>query len=559
MVSSELQEHLDDCAGRWNAELGLLGQVWNGPGYHTRVPNGSWAHPVRESLDYALGLLAAGDEAALARAAQIVRAVLTLQDTEPTSHTYGIWPWLHEEPLAAMAPPDWNWADFCGARLAQMLVLHRAALPPDLVLNMEAALGHAAWSIFRRNVGPGYTNIAIMGAGVALVAGELLGEGRLLHYGRRRLHGFVAYTAEQGGFNEYNSPTYTTIVLHECERILALSRDAEGRDAAEQIRRAAWETLAEHFHPPTGQWAGPHSRTYGDLLDAGTAAYLAAQTGAPIAPHPAAAERSRTGPTHVPALPCPADLAPRFAALPAPAHELRRRFIRHADERRSLWGATWMDEAACLGSASADSLWTQRRPLIGYWRGADGAAAVLRLRFLRDGQDFASAGVRCAQSGPRVLAALALLENRGDYHLHLDRPADGLFHAERFALRLELAGAGALAGTLTPALFSLGAGERRALVHPLGGEFGPFRVAWRTGEERGRAYLEGVCYEGPRRAFDLAALGPVALGFGLELLACDEAPAPSPTLEAIEPGLLRLRWPAAGLELQAPALPAAIP
>jgi hypothetical protein len=392
-----------------------------------------------------------------------------------------------------------------------------------------------------------------------LVAGELLGEGRLLHYGRRRLHGFVAYTAEQGGFNEYNSPTYTTIVLHECERILALSRDAEGRDAAEQIRRAAWEAVAEHFHPPTGQWAGPHSRAYADLLDAGAVAYLAAQTGAPIAPHPAAPGRSRTGLTHVPPLPCPPDLATRFAAPVASAHELRRRFIRQADERRSLWGTTWMDGVACLGSASADSLWAQRRPLIAYWRGRDGAAAALRLRFLRDGQDFASAGLRCAQAGPRVLGAVALLQNQGDYHLHLDRPADGVFQAQRFALRFELSGADASVDALGSALFSLGAGERWAVVHTLGGAFGPFDVTWRAGEERGRAYLEGICYEGPRRAFDLAELGPVVLGFALELLAADEAPAPLPALDADEPGLLRLRWPSVGLELAAPTLPAALP
>ena len=128
----------------------MLGVEWQGPGYHTRVPNGAWAHPTRESLAYALDLLRTGEGWRVERAATIVRQVLTLQDTDPLSPTYGIWPWLLEEPLAAMAPPDWNWADFCGALLAEMLAVEGDALPGDLAAEMRASLGHAAWSIFRR-------------------------------------------------------------------------------------------------------------------------------------------------------------------------------------------------------------------------------------------------------------------------------------------------------------------------------------------------------------------------------------------------------------------------
>ena len=99
---------------------------------------------------------------------------------DPTSATYGIWSWHLEEPLAAMAPPDWNWADFIGARIAHALFEYQGKLPPDLLGRMSAALGHAAMAIFRRNTTPAYTNIAVMGAGVALAAGELLDEPLLL-------------------------------------------------------------------------------------------------------------------------------------------------------------------------------------------------------------------------------------------------------------------------------------------------------------------------------------------------------------------------------------------
>src|SRR5690606_4772087 len=116
-------------------------------------------------------LLQAGGQERVDRAATVIRAVVALQDTDPLNPTYGIWPWLLEEPLEQMDRPDWNWADFLGARLATILADHAAALPADVADAARVALGHAAWSIFRRNVHLDYTNIAIMGAGVTAAAG----------------------------------------------------------------------------------------------------------------------------------------------------------------------------------------------------------------------------------------------------------------------------------------------------------------------------------------------------------------------------------------------------
>jgi hypothetical protein len=81
-------------------------------------------------------------------------------------------------------------------------------------------------------VGADYTNIAIMGGGVCAAAGEMLGEAGLLDYGRRRLQRMVEHTAYHGGFNEYNSPTYTMVALWETERTLHLVRDPAVREAA---------------------------------------------------------------------------------------------------------------------------------------------------------------------------------------------------------------------------------------------------------------------------------------------------------------------------------------
>lgn len=35
---------------------------------------------------------------------------------------------------------------------------------------------------------------------------------------------------------------------------------------ADDMIRRLWEEMATHFHPPTLQWAGPHSRIYSSLM-----------------------------------------------------------------------------------------------------------------------------------------------------------------------------------------------------------------------------------------------------------------------------------------------------
>ena len=63
-----------------------------------------------------------------------------------------------------MSVPDWNWADFCGTQLLQVAIDHKDRLPADLQQQVKDSILYAGRAIKRRNVGPGYTNIAVMGA-----------------------------------------------------------------------------------------------------------------------------------------------------------------------------------------------------------------------------------------------------------------------------------------------------------------------------------------------------------------------------------------------------------
>lgn len=513
-----LRRFLDENGARFDPAWNLVKVAWQGPGYHTRVPNGTPAHPTVTGLGYALALLEAGDAASVSRAEAILGKVISLQDTDPASKTYGIWPWLAEEPLAEMNPPDWNWADFCGIRLGHSLGAYGSRLGAAMRRDAGEALRAAAWSIFRRNVGPEYTNIAVKGAVVAGLAGELLGDATLLAYARSRLERFVAYTRRTGGFTEYNSPPYGILVLTEAERGLLLLRDPAVTSLLREIHGLCWEMLAGNFHRPTGQLGGPQARAYQDLLTPEAVRTLEEGLGFPLF-LPAGPEGAR--PNIVPAehlfliprLPCPE--AARAALFAGGERFVRREYVRHDDPRRQRRAASWMGDEASLGSIQLDTLWTQRRPVLGYWRAGE-EVAVLRVRLLRDGRDFASGVVRAAQDGRELLAAVTLSDNKGDFHDTLDRPADGRFRADDLRLSIEVDGPGASAhfnGTTGV----LACGGWRAVVSPLLARWENLPVVWEARQEGRKALFQARVVHDGVREFDPRQLSAAIFAFHLAL------------------------------------------
>ncbi len=525
---AELDAFLANREANYSRTHQMLGMPFESPGYHSKVPQGTWVHPTRRSMQYAVLLVVRGQPQDVSRAEQIIRKVLSLQVTDPAHKYYGVWPWLLEEPIDQMDPPDRNWADFLGAQIAVLVRHYSDRLNPELNTSLRTSLRHAALEIRQRDVQPSYTNIAIMGGGVCAAAGELLGDSTLLRYGRQRLQRCVEHAETHGSFNEYNSPTYTCVALFESERVLDLIDDVACRQAAETLRQMAWKIVADSYHPATGQWAGPQSRTYADYLSADTAAFLTAQTGVsiPVAP---LAEPSTNSIEPFPHLPCPEPLQRRFEQLPADPTALTRTFIRQADGQPDTIGTTWLSSRACLGSVNHSMLWTQRRPLLGYWSLGGGQVACLRLRFLHDQQDFASMGVRNAQRGPRVLTLFEPLANRGSWHPSLDRPADGLFTASDFRVHFELTAPGASAQKINDHCFALIAGRQRAVIHVLPSRFEGQEVQWSCTQQEGVASVAGVCYSGTARQFAFAELQDVRIAVAVEIVDQESAPLAAPT------------------------------
>lgn len=264
---------------RYDPAICMLRSPFSSPGYHTTLKQAEFIHSTRDSLSYALGLLDTELTGYEERAFDIIRQVISLQDTDPAHDTFGIWSWFYEEPLDQMAPPDWNWADFCGSRLVQALSRHGHRFPDDLREAAVLSIECACEAIIRRNVGPDYTNIAIIGAFVTRIAGEKLGRKDYADYGLERLRRLYAHTLKHGAFQEYNSPVYTYIAILELSKLQSETSDSRVRAWTRDLLELTWRTVARYYHPATAQWSGPHSRCYGVLLEDQSKAFLQLATG----------------------------------------------------------------------------------------------------------------------------------------------------------------------------------------------------------------------------------------------------------------------------------------
>ncbi len=502
---------------QYDPAVQMLRGEFSSPGYHTTLTGGT-VHRTRESLEYAVALLDSDEPSRLPRAEAILRRVIGLQDQDPNSPTYGIWPWFLEEPLERMSPPDWNWADFCGVQLLQVVVDHMDRLAEDLRQKVRDSVLHAARSIRRRDVGPGYTNIALMGTYVTLVAGERLDDRGLFTYGKERLKKFYDYTEQTGSFTEYNSPTYTCVAIEEISRMIRHVRDEASQELLTSLNRFAWYHVACRFHAQSKQWSGPHSRSYSTLLSPETLAFLQRGVSEDIklVPQDRAWESLDA---HRLGIACPTDHLSGFRDIVIPRTETEAFVHTHTNDSDTI-GRTWLHPDFSLGSVNISDLWNQRRPLVGYWQTSVGPAAV-RIRCLHDGYDYASATLLTVQDKGDVLGAVLFATDRGDTHISLDKIAGATIQARDLRVRLQFEGA--VGGLTLPDRAELNEPIRFA-SGPIEGVFGLHSAEFaeqsphiEIGRDAEGEWIDLVLYHGSGRPFDFSRIEEAAVVFTLSL------------------------------------------
>ena len=527
---------------RYDPAEKMIRRPFSSPGYHTTL-KGGYVHPTRDSLQYAVALLDSGEPDRLKRAEEILRRVIALQDQDPKSRTYGIWSWFMEEPLDKMSPPDWNWADFCSTQLLQVARDHQHRLPDDLRHKVKQSITHAAYSIKRRNVGPGYTNIAIMGTYVTLTAGELFGVDELTEYGKARLQRFYDHTLAHGSFSEYNSPTYSVVAIKEITRMLHYVQDPDSQKILQKLNSFAWHHVARHFHPPTRQWAGPHSRCYRTLLGKSTLAFIQRATGGKVNFMPAS-ETAVSLDAHRLRAKCPPDLLYYFTDLPSPRLEVEA-FARNKPNRHDIIGTTYQHRDYTLASVNIGDLWNQRRPLLAYWN-TDAGVVAMRLRCLHDGYDYSSASIFTVQDKSDILGAVVFATDRGDTHISLDRLKNATIKATDLRIRLQLEGA--VANLKLPEKVELNRPIRISsgrincdfkVAHAV---FGDFPITIHTSRDGNTAWIDIVLYNGKQTQIDFRKIDEAAIIFTLSLNPQLATRNSKPETRNPAPGLITTNW-----------------
>ena len=391
-------------------------------------------HKIRESLELAYMLLNRDAEGDRAVAYDILYRVLPLQDINPTRKTYGIWSYYLEEDVEFMNPPDMNWADFNGRTLLYILNEHSDKLTDDLKMRVKDAIIHACRSIIRRNVGPNYTNISIMGTYVTVFAGELLEDSEIFEYGKKRLEVLHEYNISKGNFTEFNSPAYTFVCIDDLSRILQDVKDKECLRLASELNDLAWKTIAVHYHPTTGQIAGPHYRAYGSLISDGTRYTIERALNYRISISnldnlrknpPSASAFSRN-------INCPEKYVPYFMNV-----EERLLDDTFASGLRAY---TYMTPSYTLGSLRAQEAWNQHRNVLGYFGTVERPVSVT-IRSQLNFWDYRASYMSTVQDKGRALTATTFTSNGSDTHLGIQRINDGTVKAKDMRVRYVFEGA----------------------------------------------------------------------------------------------------------------------
>lgn len=533
----KVQEEIEKCQkNQYEPERGLIWNKAEAVKYHTSV-GGGMVHNTRENLGWLPALLKRGKAGDYEIAVRTIPQVLALQDKDEASSTYGIWPYAFEEPLSEMRNPDWNWAAFLGATLTVLLEEDRELLPTELVKQMEEALVRACESIIRRNMSVDYTNISLMCAAVLILAGELLEREDFRQRGQRILEDQLEFAVKNGGFSEYNSPTYGILNVEETGRILRYTRKEETKKVARQLHDLSWKVFAEHYHPATGQVAAPHARCYDDIQDNAIRTLITVGTGGACQLEPYESWKVGIQWPFI-LLECPKELWHYFEEQ-TEARVLEEDFYKGVDTigedqirvliekgTPALTSYTYFQPDYCLGSFARHDMWYQRRPLMAHFKTPQGVACF-RARCMHDDIDYCSAILCTHQQEGALIGNVSFVTDHGDYHYILTPLVDGKITTDRFSLDFMVEGAveAVTVRELGERRFIFDIGAQTLYLNVLAAEFGQEPVRVELVDTESAKGLRVVLFEGENRELDFTKLGRAYVSFWMEIVDNEQSPA----------------------------------
>lgn len=222
-----------------------------------QTENGTF-HESRQGANLAEQLVANGTATDLELAHKVLHATLICQEMRPNDPHYGNFYWMAEDEVVI----DLNAVEFNLERLIPMMILHRERLNPDMQTRVIEAIRLGLDEICNLDVHVAYSNITMLDILNSCLGGELLGNAEIAERGYAKLIKWIAFTDLSGIPREYNSPTYTPVIIRSLKRLIDLTTHEPTRIRARTLVARLALSVMLHIHRATGRWAGPHSRAY---------------------------------------------------------------------------------------------------------------------------------------------------------------------------------------------------------------------------------------------------------------------------------------------------------
>ena len=157
------------------------------------------------------------------------------------------------------------------ATMLAMLLGVPELLPPGSRDHLAAEIGRELVHASEVQWRDGNVNHPLGAYCTLVLGGEIADAPWAADLGLRRLREFQRLTGDrrfrftrQSEMSEYNSPTYTALDILFLALIAGYARETEARALGLFLEQRLWLDAALHFHAPSGQFAGPHSRSYQD-------------------------------------------------------------------------------------------------------------------------------------------------------------------------------------------------------------------------------------------------------------------------------------------------------
>ena len=430
---------------RFDSEYGMLTRVVKAAkgAYHTNYTG--LIHHTRDSAEYINKVCYMKKSEYYDEVRAILNKLSEVQDSREGSPTYGLWGYVCEEPIEDMLAPDYNNADFTGKHIAYVLKHCPEALDEESTNNAKLALTRAATCSINRNVSADYTNICFMSLNTIIGAGELCGCSDIFEKGKERLKTAYRYHKHNGAFSEFNSPTYSPLVVEELSRLLLLTDDEEIKKMCDELIYMAWEEILCRYDADRCELCPPMMRAYRTSATGMIDELLFAGTCGEFGNVDNFLKFGEYEPLFVPELLCldnvlcPEDLIEKYLRnKPETPRFIEKTFYRKNDIRnegedtvivRNLKSPDlkcfgYMTDDYMMGAFEKTDMWVQRRSSMITWGKGDTFGAV-RIRCFNHDYDYCSGMVYTNQLDNVMLSHTGFATDRGDFHYILDNVIKG--------------------------------------------------------------------------------------------------------------------------------------